>query len=185
MLFDFNPSKAPGPDGLTTLFFQNAWNTIGDDIIGAILGVLNNGESLKDWNDTVTTLIPKIKDPTDIRQFRLISLCNVKYKIVARVITNRLKGIMNHAIGPNQSAFIPGRVITNNVILGFECMHWLRKSKNKQGFAALKLDMSKAYDIVEWSYLRSILSKVGFSNGWVNFIMECVTSVSYSFKING
>lgn len=115
-LFDLNLAKAPGQDGLTTLFFQNAWSTIGDEISKAILGVLNDGKSLKGWNDTIITLISKVKKASYITQFRPISLCNVKYKIVARTITNRLKGVMNYIVDPNQSAFIPGRVITDNVI---------------------------------------------------------------------
>lgn len=122
-LSDLNASKAPGPDGLTAHFFQNAWDTIGRQMSNVILGVLNNGESLKTWNDTIVTLIPKVKEPTNVRQFRPISLCNIKYKIVARATTNRLKGVMSSIIDQNQSAFIPGRIIMDNVILGFECMH--------------------------------------------------------------
>lgn len=107
-LFDLNPSKAPGPNGLTALFFQNVWEIMGDDLSSAILGVLNNEQSLKKWNETIIILIPKTKDPTDIRQFRPISLCNVKYKIMARAITNRLKGFIDQLVDLNQSAFILG-----------------------------------------------------------------------------
>lgn len=84
-----------------------------------------------------------------MKDFRPISLCNVSYKVIARTITNRLKLVLGNIIDPQQSAFIPGRSIMDNVLIGYECMHWLRNSNNKQGYAALKLDMSKAYDIVE------------------------------------
>lgn len=86
-LFDLSSSKAPGPDVFTALFYQDAWDTIGDEISTAALGVLNNGDSLKDWNATVVTLILKVKDPSSIKEFRPISLCNVCYKIIARAIS--------------------------------------------------------------------------------------------------
>lgn len=92
---------------------------------------------------------------------------------------------MDNIIEPFQSAFIPGRVITDNIILGFECIHWLKGYKNKSSFVALKLDMSKAYDRVEWLYLEAILKILGFNDKWVRLIMNCVTTVSYTFKVNG
>lgn len=91
-LFDLHPAKAPGPDGFTALFFQNAWDIIGKQVSKATLDVLNEGASLEDWNHTIVSLIPKVKDLTSIQEFRPISLCNVSYKIVARAIANRLKG---------------------------------------------------------------------------------------------
>lgn len=125
-------------------FFQNAWDTVGEEVTTVALEVLNNGSSLNDWNSTVVTLIPKVKDPSSIKEYRPISLCNVSYNIIARAIMNRLKGTLDMVIDPFQSAFIPGKAITDNIIIGYECMHWLRSSNNKQSFAALKLDMSKA-----------------------------------------
>lgn len=89
-LFDLNQPKAPGPDGYTALFFQDAWGTIGEEITDVALRVLNQREPLHSWNPTVVTLIPKIKDLDSVKDFRSISLCNISYKIIARAITNRL-----------------------------------------------------------------------------------------------
>lgn len=183
-VFDMHPSKAPGPDGFTTMFFQKLWPTIGDTIVTAVLNILNGQEDLKDWNNTTIILIPKKLNPNTLKDFRPISLCNTCYKIVARAITNRFRPILSRIIDSFQSAFIPGRLIMDNVIVGFECMNWIRNNrKPKTGYAALKLDMSKAYDKVEWSFIVNML-RLGFAAKWVQLIMKCVTSVSYSVRIN-
>lgn len=123
---------------------------MGRDITKAVLAILNDGYPLLDWNDTVVTLIPKTMTPLTMRDYRPISLCNVCYKIVARALTNRLRPILKNTINDFQSAFILGRLISDNIILGFETLHWIRNRKRgADGYAALKLDMSKAYDRVE------------------------------------
>lgn len=184
-LFDMHPSKAPGRDGFTALFFQKACSLVGDDITAAALLILNENGDVEKWNKTLITLIPKVENPTTPKDFRPSILCNICYKIVSKAITNRLRRVLNQVIDHSQSAFIPGRLITDNIVIGYECMHWIRHhSKRKTGYAALKLDMSKAYDRVEWCFLKAIMLKLGFSPGWVQLIMRCVTSVSYSFRIN-
>jgi hypothetical protein len=113
-------------------------------------------------------------------------LCNVLYNIIAKVLANRLKTVLPHVISPNQSAFIPGRHITDNIIVAFEAFHtmatWL---KGKQGFMALKLDIRKTYDWVEWNFLEAIMRKIGFSDQWIHLVMSCVRTISYSVLING
>lgn len=181
-LFDMHPSKAPGPDGFTALFFQKNWDTVGKSVAEDILKIMNAKGVLNGWNSTLITLIPKVKIPLSPKDFRPISLC---YKIIARAITNRLRPILAKAIDHHQSEFVPGRLITDNVILGFECMHWIRHNKkNKAGFGALKLDMSKAYDRVEWAFLEAIMIKLGFARDFVELIFRCISSVSYSIRVN-
>lgn len=91
---------------------------------------------------------------------------------------------MDKIIDPCQSAFVPGRLISDNILIGFEAMHWLRVSKSKEGYAALKLDMSKAYDRVEWRYVEAIMRKLGSLSKWIDLVLRCITSVSYTFKVN-
>ena len=111
---------------------------------------------------------------------------NVSYKIISKVLANRLKPILNSIISGNQSAFVPGRLITDNVLVAFEIMHYLKKKRNgNEGFMAVKLDMSKAYDRVEWVFLEKIMEKMGFNNKWISLMMNCISSVSYSVLING
>jgi hypothetical protein len=109
----------------------------------------------------------------------------VIYKICSKVLANRLRGLLDEIIAEEQSAFVPGRLITDNVLVAYECTHYLQRKKGKTGACAIKLDMAKAYDRVEWEYLREIMLKLGFHEGFVSLIMRCVTSVSFSIKVNG
>ena len=94
--------------------------------------------------------------------------------------------MLNHVISPSQSAFIPNRLITDNIIVGYECLHKIRHSKGKKhGLVALKLDLSKAYDRVEWSFLQHTMLKLGFSSNLVDLILNCISTTSFSVVING
>ncbi|KAL0446258.1 UNVERIFIED_CONTAM: putative mitochondrial protein [Sesamum latifolium] len=129
---------------------------------------------------------PDVPRPELISQFRPISLCNVIYKLVSKTIANRLKPLLGSLISPSQSAFVPGRSITDNVLIAYEINHFLlHKTWGKDGHVSLKLDVSKAYDCVEWIFLERVLTRLGFHPKFVSLIMRCVTSVSYSFLLNG
>ncbi|KAK3188889.1 hypothetical protein Dsin_028450 [Dipteronia sinensis] len=185
-VFDMAPTKAPGPDGLPALFYQKFWPVVGSAVSKACLGVLNEGTDIGAANRTLVTLIPKVRRAEKMTDFRPISLCNVLYKIVAKALANRLREVLGDVISETQSAFIPGRLISDNAIVGFKCMHALKRLKKRiRGALALKLDMSKAYDRIEWDFLNGMMSKLGFSDFWIDRIMRCVCSVSYSFIVNG
>lgn len=149
-LFQMHPDKAPGPDSMSPGFYQKHWDIVGTDIIKLVMEFFNNECMPIGLNDTHLVLIPKKKNFSAMGDLRPIALYNVSYKILSKVLANRMRVLIDHIISPTQSAFIPGRLISDNILIAFEIMHYLkRKTKGKKGFMAMKLDMSKAYDRVE------------------------------------
>ena len=185
-LFQMGPTKAPGPDGINALFYQKFWHIVGNEVTEAVLQFLHTGHMVPNINYTHIVLIPKVKKPEKMADFRPISLCNVIYKIISKVLANRLKLILPQIISPTQSAFVPGRLITDNVLVTYETMHVMHiRKKGKKGALALKLDVHKAYDRVEWGFLKGMMIKLGFSKVWVDSVMSCVSTPSFSIRING
>jgi hypothetical protein len=125
---------------------------------------LNKGTFDPSFNSTFIVLIPKVQDSVFVGDFRPISLRNVLCKLVAKVLANRLKKVLPTLISPNQSAFVPGKLITKNIIVAYEALHTMNtRMRGKKGYMAVKLDMSKAYDRVEWAFLEKMLRKMGFA----------------------
>ena len=128
-----------------------------------VMNVLNSNMSIADINRTNVTLIPKINSPSRLSDFRPISLCNVVYKLVSKILANRIKNILPQIITENQSAFLSERLITDNVLVAFELMHYLKhKKEGKDNFMVVKLDMSKAYNSVEWGFIEKVMEKMAF-----------------------
>ena len=141
---------------------------------------------LHKMNYTHIVLIPKINEPKNVVDFRPISLANLVSWIVSIVLANRLKLILPNVIFESQSAFVSNRLITDNTIVAFEILHRMRnKRRVKKGQMAIKLDISKAYNRVEWSFFRSIMLKLGIDERWVRLAMETVCTTTYSVLMNG
>ena len=180
------PLKAPGLDGMPPIFFQHYWESIGDDVVKAVVSCLNSTSIESGLNHTFITLILKVKRPEYVIEFRPIALCNILYKLVSKVLVNRLKKVLPHIISESQSAFQSNKAISDNILVAFETLHHMKRKKSgKMGFMALKLDMSKAYDRLEWLFLQKTMEKMGFHSTWIGWIMECVKSVTYSILVNG
>jgi len=129
---------------MPAIFYKKFWEIVGERTQNEVLQVLRGGPMPQEWNETTIVLIPKVQKPEQVKDLRPISLCNVLYKIISKVLSNRLKQVLPDVISPSQSAFVPGRLISDNILIAYEMTHYMQKKrKGKEGFAAIKLDMSK------------------------------------------
>lgn len=185
-VFDLGATKAPGPDGFSGMFYQDQWELVQSILHDSALQHQSTNVLLQVLNRTHLTLIPKVKAPVNASQFRPIALCNFSYKILTKLMVNRLKPFMPSLITENQSAFVSDRQIQDNIIVAHELFHHLKLTRSGHcGAFGLKLDMNKAYDRVEWNFLEAVLRKMGFSHKWVSLVMGCVSTSTLSVLING
>lgn len=145
-MFDMAPFKAPVSDGFHAGFYQKEWSTVGHSVVEQARSFFSTGDMPKDLNDTHISLVPKVNVPEKASQFRPISLCNVGYKVITKAMANRIKEIMRKLVGQEQSSFVPGRQIMDNIIVYQEVMHSMRKKNGNKKTMALKIDLEKAYD---------------------------------------
>ena len=130
-------------------------------------------------------LIPKIQGPETLGNYRPNSLCNMVYKVILKIIVARLRPYLDKLISPMQTAFVPGRKGIDNIIIAQEIIHGLGKKKGRTGYMALKIDLEKAYDKLEWSFIRDILIRVNLPMDIIDLIMSCVSTVSMPILFNG
>ncbi|KAJ0800754.1 putative RNA-directed DNA polymerase [Helianthus annuus] len=183
-MFSIGEDKAPGPDGYTSAFFKHAWDVVGNEVTNVVLQFFENGKLLNQVNHTILALIPKKEVPDSVVDYRPISCCNVLYKCISKILTYRLKPCLGVLVSINQSAFVLGRKISDNILLTQELMHNYHLNRGPAR-CAFKIDIQKAYGTVNWDFLELILTRFGFHQKMVKWIMTCVTTVSYSVSING
>ena len=184
-LWSMKPYKAPGPDGLHARFFQRFWLLVGDSVRKEVEKVFIDRKIPEYLNSTHTVLIPKIQGPETIGNYRPISLCNSVYKIITKIIVARIRPHLDSLVSPHQTAFIPGRRGVDNAIIVQELIHTIGRAKGNRGFMAIKIDLEKAYDRIEWSFIREMLTLFNFPVNLIKLIMNCVSSVSTSLLFNG
>lgn len=177
--------KAPGPDGFQALFYQKNWELLAPSVHKLALDVLNGKGLPEGLNNTFITLLQKVEHPESATQFRPIGLCNVAYKIITKVIVNRLKPVLPFLISNTQASFVPRRQITDNVVIMQEVLHTMRKKQGKKGLRAIKIDFEKAYDRLRWSFILDTLLQMNIPYLLVTVIMECVTTASLQVLWNG
>ncbi|XP_010692677.1 uncharacterized protein LOC104905754 [Beta vulgaris subsp. vulgaris] len=185
-MFGIGNAKSPGLDGSTAEFFKTHWDLLGLPVVQAVNRFLTTGFILHEWNQTLIVLLPKTSNPEEVAQFRPISLCNTIYKCVSKCLVNRLRPLLPDLISEYQSAFIPGRHMEDNVLISHEMTHVLNKHRRGNvHLAALKIDMNKAYDRVNWIFLLKVLQAYGFPAHWITLIHQCISTVTYHILING
>ncbi|GJZ33098.1 RNA-directed DNA polymerase, eukaryota, reverse transcriptase zinc-binding domain protein [Tanacetum coccineum] len=183
-MFGIEDSKAPGLDGYTACFYKSAWSIVEKEISQAVKEFFSNGKLLGEVNATIISLVPKIPTPDKVSDFRPIACCNVLYKCISKILTSRIKDVLGKLVGENQSAFIEGRQITDNILLSQELFKGYNR-KQKIKIVAFKIDLQKAYDTISWDFLREILVMFGFPKAMVNWIMTCITSAKFYANVNG
>lgn len=177
--------KAPGIDGLQAAFLQIQWSTVGDSFCNLVFDVFCEPSKVKDLNDTLISLIPKVEKVSNIRHFRPISLCNVSYKVITKLLSNQLRSVMGKLVNPCQSSFVPNRQSRDNIIVAQEIFHSMRRKKGKKGWMAIKIDLEKAYDWLSWSFIRDILVDIGLPGGFIDLVWNCISSVRMRMLWNG
>lgn len=174
---------APGPDGFTIDFFFHFWDLLKLDILQIVETSRTKGDILKAFNATFLTLIPKEEGADSPSLFRPISLCNVIYKIITKIIANCIKPLLPDLISEEQSGFVAGRQILDGILLVNEVVHSLRSTK-KPGML-IKLDLAKAFDKINWAFIKAILTTFSFSSNLIQWIMGLISSSFFSILING
>uniref|UniRef100_A0A2N9F7G7 Reverse transcriptase domain-containing protein n=1 Tax=Fagus sylvatica TaxID=28930 RepID=A0A2N9F7G7_FAGSY len=155
------------------------------DVVKAISSFFHSSKMFKEVNESLIVLIPKVPIPTTANNYRPIGLCNVVCKIIAKLLVDKLRPFLQRLISHCQSAFIPSRWIAENEVIVQELLHSFKQRKVKVGVIAVKLDLQKAYDRLNWPFLQVVLNKFGFDDRFIKWIMECVSSVSHTILVNG
>lgn len=176
---------SPGPDGVSTAFYQKFWGEVGISLTMMVNLALSTGKAPDQLLLAFITLIPKKERPENARDFRPITLLNVAYKIVSKVHVNRMRPNMQRIIGPTQNSFLPGRSTMDNIILAQEVVHYMNGKKGKKGLMFLKLDLHKTYDSVSWVFLKRVMEAFGFPKRLFDLILSGLKNCDISSLWNG
>ncbi|GJR55439.1 RNA-directed DNA polymerase, eukaryota [Tanacetum coccineum] len=182
-VWDCGVNKSPGPDGYTFEFFRKYWTFIGNDIIQAVKAFFANGCFPRGCNSSFIALIPKIQDAKFVKDFRPISLIGSTYKIISKILANRLCLVLPDLISDVQSAFVANRQILDGPFILNELMSWCKHTKFKG--MIFKVDFEKVFDSVKWDYLDETLKSFGFGLKWRNWISGCLNNAKGSVLVNG
>ncbi|GJT58097.1 RNA-directed DNA polymerase, eukaryota, partial [Tanacetum coccineum] len=175
--------RAPGPDGFTFKFFKTFWDVIQNDVVRFVREFFQSACFPKGCNSSFIALIPKIGDAKFVSDFRPISLIGCQYKIIGKLLANRLSTVIGSCVSFEQSAFIKGRNILDGPLVLNECMAWYRK--RSKALMVFKVDFEKAFDSLRWDYLDVIMEKLGFGFKWRMWIYGCLKYSRASILING
>jgi hypothetical protein len=183
-VFALNKHGAPGPDGFNAFFFQTYWEIISKDVVEAVIQFFISSWLIPNMNANTVVLIPKKDNADSIGHYRPIALANFKYKIISKILADRLAQILPSIISKEQRGFIKGRQIKDCICLTSEIVNMLHK-KSYGGNLAIKIDIAKAFDTIDWNFLLNVLKAFGFHSTFCNWIKVILESAKLSISING
>lgn len=186
-MFDICADKSPGLDGFPSSFFTTYCHSVGPYYVIDVVGrFFQYDYLLKEWNQSLLILIPKQDPSEEIHHLRPISLCNVLYKCISKCLISCLQPLLPSLIDNYENAFIQARQMTDNTLISHELLHTINKQRSGNRYlTAMKIDMNKAYDRVNWLFLIKILKAYGFPDSWIQMIHQCISTVTYRILING
>ena len=182
-LNDLNGDKALGPDGYMVAFWQSNWGTVKGDVLKLFKDFFKTGKFVRSLNTTFIVLVPKKFEAEDLKDFRPISLVNSLYKLISKVLANRLKKVISCLVNKAQIAFVEGRQILDASLIANEIIDSM--VKEKETGILCKLDIEKVYDQISWNFLFTVLQQMGFGIKWISWIKWCITTASFSVLVNG
>ncbi|GJY76516.1 RNA-directed DNA polymerase, eukaryota [Tanacetum coccineum] len=182
-VWDCGVDKSPGPDGFSFSFYRHFWLVIEKDVFEAVDYFFMYGEIPNGCNSNFIALIPKILDANMVKDFRPISLIGSLYKIIAKILANRLVGVLGDLVNEVQSAFVADRQILDGPFILDEVLQWCRRKKKHA--LIFKVDFEKAFDSVRWDFVDDVLNKFGFGERWRTWIQSCLRSSRGSILVNG
>ncbi|GJT47588.1 putative RNA-directed DNA polymerase, eukaryota, reverse transcriptase zinc-binding domain protein [Tanacetum coccineum] len=182
-VWDCGGDRAPGPDGFTFKFFTSFWDLIQDDVVSFVQEFSRSNFLPKGCNSSFIALIPKVSNAKAVSDFRPISLIGCQYKIIGKLLANRLSSVIGDCVSSVQSAFIKDRNILDGPLILNEVLAWYRQRKKK--LMVFKVDFEKAFDSVRWDYLDLIMDKLGFGLKWRAWINGCLHNARSSVLVNG
>lgn len=184
VFFSLPKNKSSGPDGYSAEFFTNCWTIVGAEVSSAVAEFFSSGTLLKQWNATSLVLIPKTHNASKVSDFRPISCLNTVYKVISKLLASRLQSLLPSMISHEQSAFLSGRLLSENVLLASEIVQGYNR-KYISPRSMLKVDLRKAFDSVRWDFLLSVLTALGLPPKFIGWIKECVCTPTFSISVNG
>ncbi|KAJ3699695.1 hypothetical protein LUZ61_003400 [Rhynchospora tenuis] len=185
IMFSLNPDRTPGPDGVNVRFIQTNWILLKPLVLQMVNQFFSSGHMPSKLARSNVVLVPKKETPVLVTDYRPISVCNVGYKLISKLLSRRLKPIIPLLVSDTQAAFTLGRQIRDNIIVFREVIHSFSLSSYRKHSFCLKVDLSKAFDRLRWPYILAVMQTYGLPATFTTWVQACVQSASYSILING
>ena len=182
VIASLNGEKAPGSDGFPIAFWSFSWEFVKDEVMDFFKEFYEKKKFVRSLTATFLVLIPKKGNVEDIKDYRPISLLGL-YKILAKVLANRLRRVLDKVISPSQNAFVEGRQILDAALIANEAVDSILRRND--GKVVYKLDIERAYDHLNWEFVFEVMRRKGFGQRWLSWITWCMSTASFSILING